>query len=295
MDMQQIDYILELAQTKHFGRAAENLFISQSALTYHVKTIESEIGFTLFDRSPRGTVLTPAGEQFCVTLRNIRDELNRAIEQGQNFSEHSRTNITIALPLRSAIHFLPQAIETFERTHEGTSVTPHFLAVYDTASFLKGEEDILFARRESVKDIPGIKIHPLFASRIYLITEKDDELAGRDVVHASDLAGRVLMVGGASPPELRAVQQRVIETVKVSYFNSSDRETTLTNIAAHKGVCLAPGFLNDHNHEFAWTLFDCPERIKCVLCTHAGERRESVKDFVKLLQKMYTDRPDFPV
>ena len=294
MDMQQIDYILELAQTKHFGRAAENLFISQSALTYHVKTIESEIGFSLFDRSPRGTVLTPAGEQFCVTLRNIRAELKRAIEQGQNFSGHTRTNITIGLPMRSAIHFLPQAIEAFEHTHEGISVTPHFLALYDTASFLKGEEDILFARRESVKDIPGIKIHPLFSSRIYLITEKDDELAGKDIVHAEDLAGRVLMVGGGSPPELREVQQRVIETVNVNCFNSEDRETTLTNVAAHKGVCLAPGFLNDHNGEFAWTLFDCPERIKCVLCTHAGEKRESVKDFVRLLQKMYTENPEFP-
>ena len=103
------------------------------------------------------------------------------------------------------------------------------------------------------------------------------------------------MVGGGSPPELRAVQQRVIEMVNVRYFNSNDRETTLTNIAAHKGVCLAPGFLNDHNGEFAWTLFDCPERIKCVLCTHAEEKRESVKDFVKLLQKIYRESPEFPV
>ena len=295
MDIRQIDYILELAQTRHFGRAADNLFISQTALTYHIKAVEAEIGFALFDRSPRGTILTPAGERFCVTLRNIRDELKAAIEQGQNFSAHSRNGITIGLPLRSAIHFLPQAIETFVRTHEGISVTPHFLALYDTASFQQGEEDILFARRNNVKYIPNIKMHPLFESRIYLITEKDDELAGREIVHASDLAGRVLMVGGGSPPELRAVQQRVIEMVNVRYFNSNDRETTLTNIAAHKGVCLAPGFLNDHNGEFAWTLFDCPERIKCVLCTHAEEKRESVKDFVRLLQKMYTERPEFPV
>ncbi len=103
------------------------------------------------------------------------------------------------------------------------------------------------------------------------------------------------MVGGGSPPELRAVQQRVIETVNVRTFNSEDRETTLTNIAAHKGVCLAPGFLNDHNGEFAWTEFDCAERVKCVLCTHAGEKRECVKDFVKLLQKIYSENPDFPV
>ena len=295
MDTKQIDYILELAQTKNFNRAAENLFISQPALTYQIKAIESEIGFTLFERSPKGAVLTPAGEQFCVTLRNIRSEFKRAVEQGQNFSTHYRTNITIGLPMRSAIHFLPEAVETFEAAHEGISITPHFLALYDTASFLKGEEDILFARHNDVRHIPGVKIYPLFDSRIYLITEKTDELAGRDIVHPSDLAGRVLMVGGGSPPELRAVQQRVVEEIHVRTFNSEDRETTLTNIAAHKGVCLAPGFLNDHNGEFAWTEFDCPERVKCVLCTHSGEKRECVKDFVKLLQKIYSDNPDFPV
>lgn len=294
MDTRQIDYVLELAKTKNFNRAAENLFISQPALTYQIKAIEAEVGFTLFERSPRGAVLTPAGEQFCVTLRNIREEFKRAVEQGQNFSTHYRTNITIGLPMRSAIYFLPRAIEIFEQSGGDISITPHFLTLYDTSSFLKGEEDILFARLGNVRHIPGIKIHPLFESRIYLITERTDELAGHDIIHPSDLAGRVLMVGGGSPPELQAVQQRVIETVNVRYFNSNDRETTLTNIAAHKGVCLAPGFLNDHNGEFAWTLFDCPERISCVLCTHADERRESVKDFVKLLQKIYRENPEFP-
>ncbi len=295
MDTKQIDYVLELAQTKNFNRAAENLFISQPALTYQIKLIESEIGFALFERSPRGAVLTPAGEQFCITLRNIRAEFKRAVEQGQNFSTHYRTNITIGLPMRSAIYFLPRAIEIFERSGKDISITPHFLALYDTSSFLKGEEDILFARHKSVRHIPGIKIHPLFESRIYLITERTDELAGREIIHPLDLAGRVLMVGGGSPPELRAVQQRVIESVDVRYFNSEDRETTLTNIAAHKGVCLAPGFLNDHNGEFAWIPFECSERISCVLCTHSDEKRESVRDFVRVLQEIYRENPEFPV
>ncbi len=153
MDTKQIDYILELSETKNFNRAAENLFISQPALTYQIKQAEAEIGFMLFERSPKGAVLTPAGEQFCVTLRNIRDELKRAVEQGQNYGTRYRTNITIGLPMRSAIYFLPEAIETFSRNNEGVSVTPHFLPLCDASSFLKGEEDIFFARHNDVKHI----------------------------------------------------------------------------------------------------------------------------------------------
>ena len=295
MNTKQIDYILEIVKTKNYNRAAENLFTSQPTLTYQIKAVEEEIGFQLFERSVRGAVLTPAGEQFCTTLRNIRSELKRAIEQGQNFSSRYQTNISIGLPMRSAIYFLPQAIETFEIENQSVSITPHFLPLSDPSSFLKGEEDILFSMEVDVKRILNIKIHKLFESRIYLITEKSDPLAQKKIIEINDLKNRTLMVGGGSPPELRLVQQRVIENLNISYFNSNDYETTLTNVATHKGVCLAPGFLNDHYNEFAWIPFDCPETVSCVLCTHESEQRESVLTFVRLLQTIYEENSDFTV
>lgn len=295
MDTKQIDYVLEIAKTKNFNRAAENLFISQPALTYQIKLVEDEIEFLLFERSAKGAVLTPAGEQFCTTLRNIRNELKRAIEQGQNFSSRYHTNISIGLPMRSALYFLPEAITAFEATHEGISVTPHFLPLSEPSSFLKGEEDILFSMEVDVKRIPNIKLHKLFESKIYLITEKSDSLAQKKIIEMNDLSTRTLMVGGGSPPELQIVQQRVIKTLNIPYFNSNDHETTLTNVASHKGICLAPGFLNDQHDDFAWIPFNCSETVSCVLCTHANERRKSVYEFVELLQKIYKERPDFPV
>ena len=45
MNTRQIDYILELAKTLNFNRAAENLFITQPTLTYQIKAVEEEIGF----------------------------------------------------------------------------------------------------------------------------------------------------------------------------------------------------------------------------------------------------------
>ena len=102
MNTRQMAYIIELAQTENFNRAAENLYISQPTLTYQIKLVEGEIGFRIFDRSGRGATLTPAGEQFVTTLRNIMTELSMAIEQGQNFASHSQENIRIVVPIRSA-------------------------------------------------------------------------------------------------------------------------------------------------------------------------------------------------
>ena len=82
MTTKQIQYILELAQTGNFNRAAENLYISQPTMTYQIRAAEEEIGFPIFNRSGRGASLTPAGAQFIISLRNIYTELTNAIEQG---------------------------------------------------------------------------------------------------------------------------------------------------------------------------------------------------------------------
>lgn len=287
MTLKDIDYILELAQTQNFNRAAENLYTAQPTLSYHIKAVEDELGFQIFTRSSKGAMLTPAGVQFCSTLRNVRTELKNAIEQAQNFSTKYSENITIGSAWRSAIYDLPKIIRKFAQIHPSVSITPTFSADNSIEKFLKGETDITFALEENVKKIPDIQIHSFYKSPIYLISQHDDPLAKKECVTVEDLAGRTLMVGGGSPAVLRKVQQRVINTVNVNYFNSADHDTTLTNVAANLGICLAPGFLNDHNPDYAWTPFDCEETISCVLCTHKEDTRELVQELVNLIQEQY--------
>ena len=288
----QMDYILELSRTLNFNRAAENLFISQPTLSYQIKTLEEELGFRIFDRRGKTVQLTPAGVQFTEALQSIRNELGRAIEQAQNFSSKYSSSISIGMPVRSMLKRLPEAITRFAGTHPTTDVVPYFQysGIFD--SFLRGEKDIVFALYDEVLRYPEVRFHKLYTSRIYLITELSDPLAQKELIREEDLKGRTLMVGGGSPNALRAVQQRVIRKVHVNYFNSPDHDNTLTNVASHKGVCLSPGILNDGSGEFAWIPFDCEENIPCVLCTHSGEQRKEVLDFVKTLQRVYSECSD---
>jgi DNA-binding transcriptional LysR family regulator len=162
-------------------------------------------------------------------------------------------------------------------------------------SFLKNEADIFLGLSEQTKHIPGINVHKLFDSRIYLIADKNDPLAAKNTITEEDIYGRTLMVGGGSPDALRAIQQRLISSGKINYFNSPDHDSTLTNVAAGKGICLAPGFLNDHSGQFAWIPFECEECFHLVLCTHKTDNRKSLDIFIKTLQKLYTDAVAFPL
>jgi DNA-binding transcriptional LysR family regulator len=287
MNTKQIDYIIELARTKNFNRAAENLYISQSTLTYQIKEVEKELKFELFERSGKGATLTPAGKQFCTTLKRVREELRRGIEQAQNFSRIYEDNITIGIPTRSCLYHLPQAIKEFDKKYPSTSITPVFNGFYKPEEFLRGNQDIFFTFDNEMKHIPETKLIHLYTSKIYLITKKDDELAKLKLAKISDLEGRTLMVGGGSPPQLKALQQKIINTLDIDYFNSETHEATMTNILADKGICLTPGFFQDYTGEFAWIPFDCVEKFECYLCVHTYDKREALKDFIKILQSIY--------
>lgn len=295
MTTKQMDYCIELARTLNFSRAADNLFVSQPTFSYQIRLLEEEIGFPLFERSGRGAALTPAGVQFVSFLSGMREELKRAIEQGQNFSAKYRESISVSLMVRQALYFLPEAMRLFAEKNPQTQITPVFQYENGVDSFLRKEVDILFALKEQMRQVPGVQVHELFESRVYLIAQRGDPLAGKNLITGEDLFGRTLMVGGGSPPALQAVQHRLISSGRIDYFNSADHDTTLTNVAAGRGVCLAPGFLNDHSGQFAWIPFDCPERFSCVLCTHRDDRRPSLAAFLKILKTLYADAVAFPL
>ena len=295
MTTKQIDYCIEVAHTLNFSRAADNLFVSQPTFSYQIRLLEEEIGFTIFERTGKGAVLTPAGVQFVTFLTSMREDLKRAIEQGQNFSAKYKDSISISLMVRPAVFFLPEAMRLFAETNPEVQILPLFQYEGGVETFLRNEVDILFALKEQTRQIPGIHVHDLFESHIYLIAQRDDPLAAKNLITEEDLYGRTLMVGGGSPQALKAVQHRLIATGKIDYFNSADHDTTLTNVAAGRGVCLAPGFLNDHSGQFAWIPFDCRESFSCVLCTHRDDNRPGVKAFLDILKKLYAEAVAFPM
>lgn len=295
MTTKQIDYCIELARTESFSRGAENMFVSQPTFSYQIKLLEEEVGFEIFVRNGKGATLTPAGQQFVTYLTNMREGLKRAIEQGQNFSAKYKENITIGMSVRQALYFLPEAIREFEKEAPGTQITPRFHYDGSMDSFLKNESDVVFALEEQTKQLAGTTVHQLFKSHIYLICDKNDPLASKNLITDEDIYGRTLMVGGGSPALLRSVQQKLISSGKIAYFNSPDHDTTLTNIASGKGICLAPGFLNDHSGQFAWIPYDCDDTFSCVLCTHKADQRQSLNAFIKVLQKLYNEAVAFPL
>ena len=144
MNTKQMDYIIETAKTLNLSRAAENLFISQPALSYQIKVIEEEVGFAIFDRVGKSIRLTPAGQQLVTSLQRISVDLQFAIEQAQNMGEIYTDSIKICFASRSALYYLPQAMKLFEQMHPDVQIVPEIQAPNDSlTAFLHKELDLI--------------------------------------------------------------------------------------------------------------------------------------------------------
>ena len=94
MDTDLLKTFLEINRTRHFGKAAENLFISQSAVSARIKLLEEKLGVPLFSRNRNDLQLTSAGKKFLKPAQGILDVWGR-IRQEIAVEDDGKTPISV--------------------------------------------------------------------------------------------------------------------------------------------------------------------------------------------------------
>ena len=74
MDIKQIEQVIEIVHSGSFSRAAQALYISQPNLSYSVKALETELGYSIFERVNTGIKLTDSGRQFLDYARPVYEQ-----------------------------------------------------------------------------------------------------------------------------------------------------------------------------------------------------------------------------
>ena len=80
MTLQQINYLLTIAECSSMNKAAEKLFIAQPTLTGAVREVEKEIGISVFHRTHRGVTPTVEGEEFLLRIRRVYQQYEEVME-----------------------------------------------------------------------------------------------------------------------------------------------------------------------------------------------------------------------
>lgn len=88
MKIQHIQYALEIAQAGSISKAADRLLLSQPNISSALRTLEGELGFSIFQRSNKGVSITPEGQRFLAGARRIVEEYRQITEIKKNQKSH---------------------------------------------------------------------------------------------------------------------------------------------------------------------------------------------------------------
>ena len=117
MEFHQLTYFLAAAQTQNFRKAAELCLVAQSALSRQIAALEDELEVALFTREKKRVILTPAGQEFALHVRNAMEQL----QQGQQFLTELRAGqrgtMYIGCIESLATAFLPTLFATFHQRY----------------------------------------------------------------------------------------------------------------------------------------------------------------------------------
>lgn len=102
MDLRQLRYFVQIAETGNFSRAADVLRIAQPSLSQQIRNLEEELGVDLFARHARGATLTEFGQQFYDHARRILGGVERAREVIRSHADNPSGRISVGLPTSAA-------------------------------------------------------------------------------------------------------------------------------------------------------------------------------------------------
>jgi DNA-binding transcriptional LysR family regulator len=121
MDLRQLEYFAAVARHRHFGRAAEDLYVTQSAVSQQVRRLEAELGLALLRRTSRGVEVTPAGEELQARAEAILADVARARAAMDEHAGTLRGGVRAGVTTGDAVG-LPPALARFGLEHPGVRV-----------------------------------------------------------------------------------------------------------------------------------------------------------------------------
>ncbi|GEM49876.1 LysR substrate-binding domain-containing protein [Deinococcus cellulosilyticus] len=243
MELRHLRYFVAVAEEKHFGRAAERLFITQPPLSQQIRHLEEELGVKLLKRTTQKVELTEAGKVFLEEARTTLEHADRAISAARRVGRSEASRLELAFIASVASSILTPLLVAFKNAHPEVNVNLAFMRTSDQIPALQeGQIDAGFVRLPFSGQ--GLVLEEVARDRFVALLPPDHALAGQEKINLLDLKDAPFIT--TEPQASPDFQTVLLEMCAKAGFRPSivqeagNLQAVVTLVAAGMGVSLVP-------------------------------------------------------
>jgi len=235
-----LESFVEVARRGNVSRAAEDLFLTQPAITARLKALENDIGTKLFVRSSRGMKLSDAGRAFLPYAERTMTTVDEGRQLIANLRQGAVGALVIAAAPAVSTYVLPEILRAFRTTHPKVRLgvkTGHTEEVLEMV--LRGEAHVGIGR--PIRH-PDIELIPILDDEMLLVVSARHAFARRGKVRMDELAAErlILFDRTSSYHELTSSLFRQAGVVPTSTLELDNVEAAKKMVQQGLGVALLP-------------------------------------------------------
>jgi LysR family transcriptional regulator, hydrogen peroxide-inducible genes activator len=241
MNIRELEYLVAIADLKHFGKAAYKCFVSQPTLSGQIKKLEQELGVTLFERGRQGVLLTRPGEEIVSHARKILAHVHELQQLAESIKDPLSGHLRLGIFPTLSPYLLPYIVGNL---HKAFPKLEMYLIEDKTANLEKQlSEGTLDAAILALPVAnPSFEVIELFSEPFLLATPPDHALSKKRSIKMQDLEdlSLLLLEDGHC---LRAQVLDVCHSAgasEYSAFRATSLEALRQMVAAGTGVTLIP-------------------------------------------------------
>ena len=241
MNLKDLKYLVALADTGHFRKAAERTFVSQPTLSAQLKKLEEYLGVKLVERQPRNVQLTEVGKQVVVRARRMLDEGDQIVALARNNKDPFAGRLKLALIPTIGPYLLPRVMQKIRKALPQLGL---MLYEHQTEALLKrlhdGEVDLGIMALPIAQD--GMETRELYEEAFTVALPNHHALAAKSTIKVPDLKGQTLLLledGHCLRDQALEVCSR-IDIREAEDFRATSLETLRQMVVAGLGITLLP-------------------------------------------------------
>jgi len=239
--LKQLKYICAVADLKHFSKAAESCYVSQSALSTGINELEQNLGEKIFERHNKKVLITPLGEELIARARKVLIQVNDLLAIAQKSSEGFIHQLHIGIIPTVAPFLLPTIISTLNEHHPQTDILIREDLSQNLIEMLNnGDIDVaLMALPFATHDL---MTQPLFKDEIMLALPHAHPLATEKSISLKDIKAMPMLMledGHCLRDHALNVCSLSINDLEIPY-QASSLHTLMTMVSNGIGGALIP-------------------------------------------------------